>query len=188
MMDQETKSLWSHLLGKSMKGELIDTQLEAVPSLLTDWETWKRTNPKTSVMLLSRTANQFNRKLYGELRYFVVGMKSGSRAKAWSINDLNRQPIVNDQFDGAPLVIWFNKKSVTPFFFSRQLDKQQLTFVRTDGVTKDEQTGSTWDLENGVATDGELKGESLQPLAGIMSFKKSWYAFFPNSETWKRTE
>ena len=36
MLDQETKSLWSHILGQAMRGPLKGTRLEVIPSTMTD--------------------------------------------------------------------------------------------------------------------------------------------------------
>ena len=72
MKDLETKSLWSHLLGKCMEGELKGTQLMTLPALLTDWETWNRIHPETTVLLMRRTDNQFTRGMYRQLQNFVA--------------------------------------------------------------------------------------------------------------------
>ena len=185
MMDRETKSLWSHLLGRSMRGELKDTQLQTLPALLTDWATWKKIHPETSVMLMRRTAEGFTRDMYRDLRKFVAGMSDGENSKAWSFKDLESQPLVNDTFVGQPIVVAFDRKSATPFTYSRKLDGKTLSFVIKDRKIIDEQTGSTWDLEFGVSTAGGLKDKKLEPVVTISSFREAWKNFHPDSEYWK---
>ena len=41
MIDQETGSHWSHLMGTAMKGPLKGEKLEVFPSTMTDWATWR---------------------------------------------------------------------------------------------------------------------------------------------------
>jgi hypothetical protein len=185
MMDSETESLWSHLLGRSMRGELVDTQLETLPALLTDWETWKRTHPETTVMLMRRTADGFTRDMYRDLRGFVAGMSDGENCKAWSFKDLESNPLINDTFGEQPIVVAFQKESATPFVFIRKLDGRSLSFAVKDAMIVDQQTESTWDMEFGVATGGELKGKKLQPVVAISSFSEAWKKFHPESEYWE---
>ena len=186
MMDRETESLWSHLLGKSMRGKLKDTQLESLPALLTDWETWKRTRPETTVMLMRRTSKGFTREMYRELRGFVVGMSDGTHSKAWSFKDLEAHPIVNDTFGEQSIVVVFDRRSATPFVFDSHVDDRTLTFSQNEqGNIIDQQTGSAWDMEFGVAIAGKLKDKKLKPLVAISSFSKAWKDFHPESEYWR---
>jgi hypothetical protein len=47
MFDRETDTLWSQLLGEAVRGELIGTKLEFVPSWMMTWEEWKALHPDT---------------------------------------------------------------------------------------------------------------------------------------------
>ena len=64
--------------------------------------------------------------------------------------------------------------------FDPNLNGQILTFTKVDGVITDEETGSTWNVL-GQATDGELAGDALIPLAHGDHFWFSWAAFRPNT-------
>ena len=64
MQDLETKSLWSHILGECMEGELKGQRLEIVPSSMTDWKSWKEQAPETTAVLMSRTSKNYNRDFY----------------------------------------------------------------------------------------------------------------------------
>jgi hypothetical protein len=185
MLDVETKSLWSHLLGKCMRGELLGTQLESLPALLTDWQTWKKTHPETTVMLMRRTADRFTRDMYQDLQKFVAGMSSGKASKAWSFKLLQANPLINDTFADQPIVLAFDRESATPFVFDRRVDDAALTFFQKDGKILDQETGSTWDLEFGVCTAGKLQGKKLMPQVAISSFGEAWGKFHPDSEYWK---
>lgn len=50
MQDLETNSLWSHVTGECMEGELAGTQLEMIPMVQTSWEKWSAEHPETRVL------------------------------------------------------------------------------------------------------------------------------------------
>jgi len=64
--------------------------------------------------------------------------------------------------------------------FDPNLNGQMLTFSEVDGVIMDEETGSRWNVL-GQATEGELAGETLTPLAHGDHFWFSWAAFRPDT-------
>lgn len=185
MKDLETESLWSHLLGKCMQGELSDRQLRSLPSLLTDWATWRELHPETTVLILDRTRRDFTRSLYRAVNDFVVGVSCDGISRAWKFADLEQHLLVNDAYRDTPVVVAFHRPSATPFLYERQTESMVLTFVRKGETVVDEQTQSTWNLQTGMATDGELKGTKLNPLIGITSFSSAWEAFHPNCEYWQ---
>lgn len=65
--------------------------------------------------------------------------------------------------------------------YDRALDEQVLTFVRdTEGVIRDEQTGSAWNVF-GTATEGELAGQQLRQRLAAPHFWFAWAAFQPDT-------
>lgn len=66
MYDRATESLWTHLDGRAIAGELAGTQLQAIPSPLLSWADFKAAYPEGTV--LSRETG-FNRN-YGQNPYF----------------------------------------------------------------------------------------------------------------------
>jgi hypothetical protein len=181
MQDAETKSLWSHLLGKAMQGSLKGTQLQQIPSIMTDWATWRKRYPDTSVVNMDRTSEEFRREFYDDPRKFVLGVADGA-PKAWSFVDLIERPIANDTYNGTPVVVAFDKASQTATVFQRRLGDQTLTFALVGGEVIDQQTKSQWDLVRGQATSGLLKGKQLKPVAAIVSYLTAWLNFHPGTE------
>jgi len=100
MRDDETNSLWSHIMGKCMKGDLKGTELKVIPSLMTDWKSWKTSHPKSSAVILSRTSKQFDNEVYKNRANFLVGLRSSKASKAWRFDQLAKQPVVNDTWKG----------------------------------------------------------------------------------------
>jgi hypothetical protein len=61
MIDRETESLWSQLLGTAQRGPLKGTELEILPAIMTDWKTWRELHPDTTAVILSRTSKNYRR-------------------------------------------------------------------------------------------------------------------------------
>ena len=184
MMDLETRSLWSHILGRAMRGPLKGETLKIIPSLMTDWKTWRSAYPESTVVLLTRTTRQYDRSFYRDLSQFVIGIVKSDDAKAWPFDELAKKPIVNDSFAGQPLVIIFDKPSSTVFVLSRKVDGKELTFQSDGESLIDTQTGSAWNPITGYATGGSMKGKQLEPVAAVVSFRRAWMNFHPNTTVW----
>ena len=61
MQDLETKSLWSHLLGQAMSGQIKGAQLQQLPGDMVTWEAWRREHPDTTVLNMSRTHRAYTK-------------------------------------------------------------------------------------------------------------------------------
>lgn len=187
MMDLETRSLWSHLLGRAMRGPLQGAELESIPSVMTDWKTWRLQHPESTVLNLSRTSREYRREFYRDRSQFVIGMADGT-ARAWPFDELAHQSIVNDQFNDEPALIVFLKDSATALIYDRRLGERTLSFDDKDGKLVDRETGSQWDGSSGKALGGPLLGESLRRKVGIVSYRRAWEKFHPHSEYWRTNE
>lgn len=65
--------------------------------------------------------------------------------------------------------------------FSRLLQGDTLKFVWEEGVFRDQQTGSSWDL-SGKAIRGARKGQRLEPIAHGDHFWFAWASFRPETK------
>ena len=188
MIDKETGSLWSHILGEAKRGPLKGTELESLPSAMTDWKTWRKKHPQTTVVLLSRTSRNYRRDFYRNPQAFVMGYASGEIARAWRFDRLRKQPVVNDRFGKRPLLITFDVNSSAPYLYDRRLDGKTLTFELRGGKIVDVGSGSEWDEATGKCLRGKLQGKQLKPLPGIISFRRAWERFHPKSQYWKPSD
>ena len=126
MRDIETGTYWSHILGRGMKGPLHKKKLRVLPSTLTDWKTWKKLHPDTTVMVLSNTQMEFTRSSYRDKTRYGAGATWNGKAKIWSFWGLNRQPLVNDRFADRNIVIWYDKSSSGVWGWQRVAQQQPL--------------------------------------------------------------
>ncbi|MEK6248390.1 MAG: DUF3179 domain-containing protein, partial [Planctomycetales bacterium] len=187
MYDQETDSLWSHILGTAQSGPLKGTRLQQIPSVMTDWKNWRQQHPQTTVVEMVRTSRDYITRFHTDLReHFVHGISDGVAAKSWSFDKLFNDLIVHDTWEGKPVVVLFDRPSMTPRVFSRQLGKRELQFevqkTERGNVFRDIETGSMWHPIFGIATEGLLSGQQLEPLSSINSFERAWKDFYPASQ------
>lgn len=182
MYDKETGSYWSHILGEAKQGPLQGKRLEQIPSVMTDWKTWSKEHPDATVALLSRTSNAYGTEFYRQPEQFVLGIAEGGKARAWGFDQLAKSPTRNDTWNGQPVAVLFDRDSVTARLYSRKVKDRELNFEASADRIRDRETGSTWEPAMGRAIDGPLKGTHLQALPGIVSYRKTWQTFHPNSK------
>lgn len=185
MMDLETRSLWSHLLGRAMRGALQGEELEMLPSLMTDWKTWQAEHPDTTVLNLSRTSREYRREFYRDPSQFVLGLADGGATRAWPFDQLVRQPVLNDQIGRTPVLVVFLKESATAMAYDRRLDDRTLTFTNDGAKLLDLETKTQWDPASGKAVAGPLVGNLLAQQIGVVSYLRAWRDFHPESSYWK---
>jgi hypothetical protein len=83
--------------------------------------------------------------------------------------------VVHDRVDGMDVVVLAGPRAdgFTMAAYGARLQRETLRFVRADGVFRDLQTGSTWNIE-GVSLAGPLEGARLEP---VRSFPVRWHAW-----------
>ncbi|MBD3181238.1 DUF3179 domain-containing protein [Candidatus Poribacteria bacterium] len=182
MQDQETKSLWSHILGRAMRGQLKGTELELIPAKVVTWGAWKNQHPETTVLNMRRTTDDYTKNFYKHPEDFVYGWISSGNAYSVSFQFLLDNPILNINQVNWPLLITFDPESTAVNMFSRRLDDKILQFVViSEKLMKDKETESIWDRNTGISVKGLLKGKALKHKAGIVSFKAAWNEFHPDN-------
>lgn len=165
MQDTQTGSLWSHILGRAMAGELKGAVLQSLPSDMVTWVKWKAAHPETTVLDLSRSARDFTKEFYRQPDRFVVGFHDDAGFYHCSFATLEAAPVLNIKSSHLPLLITFDTESKSALLYDRRLDERVLTFVQAaDDQLRDEQTKSLWTRATGIATAGELAGKQLSTL------------------------
>ncbi len=181
MMDVETETLWSHLLGRGMAGQHKGKLLETIPSDITTWSTWKDEHPGTTVLNLKRSSRQFVKDFYKDPGRFVVGFVGNFGMHHVLMEQLLNRPVVNVDARGLLLLVVFDPEGTATRVYHRKVDDQILTFSSdAAGRFVDDQTKSTWNRQ-GVAIAGSLEGKTMHQQVSIPSFKRAWLTFHPNS-------
>ena len=185
MRDVETGSLWSHLLGKSMRGRLKGTELEILDGVMTTWGEWKERHRGTTVLGMSRTAKCYNERVWRKPDRFVYGVHlgAGKPSPAVSLKKLQAEQIVNVEAAGKSMVVTYAKSGSRAQAFERVVDGKTLSFKNADeNVMVDDATGSKWNATTGICVEGRLKGKKLAPYPGTVSFREAWKNFFPDGK------
>lgn len=209
MYDHQTESLWSHLVGAAVTGPLKGEKLKPLTSMFTQWDTWRKLYPSSKVLNSGRSP------FFGSLRdpyesyyrspdtgilptrlsdkriypkEYVIGLVINGKAKAYPFSVLSRQSVVNDTFQGLPLLAVFDTESTTGVIFQRKLEGKILAFKKTQLQGKkrlylvDDGTASVWEGLSGRAVQGPFKGRKLEPLPTTPSFWFGWLDHYPNTE------
>jgi len=131
----------------------------------------------------------------------IVGVVIDGAEVAYPLPDLAEVGIVNDTVGGEPIVVLWVPGTVsglgaptvaggeevgTAVVFSRQaVDGSVLEFETAgDAGMRDTVTGSTWTLD-GIAIDGPLAGERLDPIFNDQPFWFAWAIFRPDTTIWR---
>jgi len=205
MYDRDTLSLWSNLTGEPVVGPLVGRGIRLVPlpMTVTTWREWRALHPSTTVLSF-RTGHRRDYSpgaAYG--RYFaspetmfpvwrknpqlatkawVYAIRAGGRAKAYPLELLFRERIVNDAVGTIPIVLVADPESGAVRAYRRQ------DHVFAEGPSSrqlvEPATGERW-----VVADDFLRPASgagpLERFAGHRAYWFGWYAFFPETELYE---
>jgi hypothetical protein len=176
--DHETESIWSQPWGRSIDGHYKGVELFLLPSQLTTWGAWKAEHPNTLAMVNGYSSfSPFRQRFDPD---FVIGLVLAGEAKAFYYRDVEAGGIVNDFVGQIPVMVWAGDENFHAYV--RQVGDQILTFRLEGDRLIDEETGSTWNIGRGLATDGPLKGQGLQGVPSSSSFDWAWEDFYPQTE------
>jgi len=201
MFDDRTGSVWSHLDGRALGGELAGEALQVLPLQTTTWAAWVADHPDTTVLALDtgyRYRNSVNLAGGGLGRTFadsldgiddrlpvnelVIGVLVGRQAAAFPVDVIREEVPLHTAVDDVPLVILADTEGEPSLAYHRALtDGRVLDFKRSeDGTLRDAQTDSRW-TSSGLATSGELAGVQLTFVTSFLSEWYGWAAFHPDT-------
>ena len=190
MRDHDSNSLWCHVQGKCVEGEYLEQRLELVPSVVTDWATWKEAYPESSVMdlpLPEERKKHFQADTAWLSKFndddFVAGIVEDGFAKSYEISDLTNNLVINDVVNEQPVAIVFDSSTKAVWCFKRENEGRVLEFNLEDGQLTDTETQQKWDWLTGQAVDGNDESPLVRHSI-ILVTKIAWEIFFPDSERW----
>jgi len=217
MYDRQTRTLWNQLTGEPVLGELVgqDLELTILSVVLTSWGDWLAQHPDTKVLDLDTGYQRFYRPgaAYGDYfssasTMFPVWQRSGlletkdriyalridGTPKAYPLDDLVLEGVVNDQIGSTKLVLVANRGRVAVRGESLRQGNvvydsggEVRAFNRGDQVfsagedpdTVVDARGRKWQVteEGLLAPDGEI----AERINGHLAYWFGWFAFFPNT-------
>jgi hypothetical protein len=191
------------------EGKHSGLKLDTYPSQIMSWSSWKALYPDTKVLqaaprnlwerfvlFLVRDVVVFNHMSLAK-PFFptienldtrlphtteVIGLAAGQKAKAYPLDYLRDNRVVNTDIDGQPVVIVYDKQRDIPFVYSRDYNGQVLTFEATDdsdAFQLRDNTGQMWHVHGQmVSGDGQLEPANHMSRA----FWFTWVNFHPATE------
>ena len=214
MYDHQTQTLWSHITGEAVQGELKGKKLKMLAGTpRITWKDWKRNQPLTKVLSVPndprhperqiqdiRTDNyaQYHASLNAGIsgtqytdnrlmnKELVVGVRLNESYRAYPFRAFKRKSIINDEVSDVPVLVFHDLESNATAVFLRTVDGKILTFESLQGYfVKDATTGTTWNLITGIATEGKLKGHTLERLPAMNIYWFAWARYHPETTVYE---
>lgn len=202
MLDDLTSSVWSHIDGLAVSGEMAGKQLAIRPLVTSRWDDWLAQHPNTTVTTIDTEYLNFYRDVRtlgapGMEQTFlatleeidprlpesalVIGVLAGTASMAFPIDGAGNDEPMQATVDGIPVVVLELDDGTATLAYHRALtDGTVLDFERDGKMIIDTNTGSVWN-SSGMAIGGPLAGVKL---AFVTSFFTEWYgwaAFHPDT-------
>jgi quercetin dioxygenase-like cupin family protein len=116
----------------------------------------------------------------------VLGVATGTVAKAFPAGDLAQHGAVADQFQDGPISVTWCSVCNTGLVFRADVNGRTLHFqydrmVAANEVQKDLETGSSWQQATGEAIDGPLKGTRLTLYPSVRTTWGVWRTRYPRT-------
>lgn len=114
----------------------------------------------------------------------VIGVALGGEARAYSVWQLERHPVVNDRLGGRAIAVTWCPFSHTAIVYARSVGGKELTFeadgrlLRDTLVLRDRETKTSWTQADGAAIGAPGQ---LSTVAALLTTWKSWEAEQPST-------
>jgi hypothetical protein len=119
---------------------------------------------------------------------WVLGVVFDGKARAYSLNLLNRHEVVNDLYGDRPVAVIWCPLANAGAVYARRIQSRDLHFepsgVLMNGsiVVQDKETDTFWPIILGAAAVGPLKGTRLETLPGAVKIQwKDWVRQHPDT-------
>jgi len=212
MYDRLTQTLWSQLRGEPILGELVGSgiKLEYFPVALTTWGEWLAEYPDTKVQSRETgyyPARSYEREDNPRSIYFayredpetmfpiwnrdeslspkqlVLGVVAKGGYKAYSIDALRQDRIVNDSVDGVDLVVVGSSLSADALAFRSEGRQFTLPEDAPDSLPDMliDEDGAVWHVERDRLWKDDDPAQTLPLNPANVSFWFGWYITHPDT-------
>lgn len=216
MYDRGTGTLWHQFLGEPVVGTLADSGivLERFPVTVTTWGEWLAAHRNTSVLdihtgiyppeayapeddplstyFLYRESSKAMFPLAQRSNLLpekatVLGVSVNGHTRAYPLELLSEQPVINDSLGGENLVV----VTVAQARAARVYQRASLVFSLAQpgegaqgGVVLADEQARRWRMEEESLVQVEDPSQRLRRLPSGMAYWFGWYTFYPASEVY----
>ena len=182
ILDSETKTYWSQLMGEALHGPEDGRELEPIVCEVLSWEGWLNRFPETTVVDLPVIQNGPTAAGLAKSDDLAFGAVIDGHAVHWSMEVLRKSGGVSCTFRDKPLLLLINSKTNSVRLYSRKVENKTLRFeVTNTGRFREMGSQSVWDPVTMTCVEGALQGKRLRPVVGTLSRVGKWKVFYPKS-------
>lgn len=200
MMDKESGTLWSHVLGKAVKGPMEGSELKMLPSTQTTWSAWFKAHPTTKLLAKPAEITSSHYQGYfddpekmGIFRARRIVQQMPGKALVWGVAQGPHAIALKDDTVGTSKVAAFTLGDVPVIALRGDDDGVRAFITRAEGhtitlgfdqarVLRDDTTSTAWNPTTGVALKGTLAGTRLKEIPVTRVYWFAWSSFYPNTE------
>jgi hypothetical protein len=203
MVDRQTLTLWNNLTGEPAVGRLARSpvRLPVLPLTVTTWKEWRARHPGTTVLALDKEMERrwgfsyvpgaADRRRAGvsfpvwlksaalDPKAEVYAVRLGEKAKAYPVERVLRERVVNDRLGDEPLVVVADPESGSVRVYRR--GGRTFSPGTRPGELVDGE-GGRWSVGEDALTRVAGEAAPLERLPGHQAFWFGWYSFFPGAE------
>ncbi len=218
MYDRLTRSMWHQFTGEPIIGTLANSGIKQpfFPSVVTTWEEWLEEHPDTTV--ISNETGHYRAEFYVpeddpraiyydyftasevmfpvwvrdpsiEPKRVVVGLLTEGGKKAYVVDDLRAERVINDTVGGVEVVIAASGESRSARAYAREGMTFSVEGGEETGATPRfllDSDGSRWEVtEEALVLEGD-PSRTLARLPTLTSFWFGWYQYHPDTEIYRR--
>ena len=213
MYDRATETIWHQFTGEPVIGPLAGNhpRLTFHPSILTTWAEWLEDHPDTTV--ISDETGAYPASFYVEesnpeaiyYDYFnspetmfpiwsrdgsletksrVLGLEIDGNFKAYPIDLLRSERVVNDTVAGVDVVVIGSSGSSAAQVYERNGLTFALASEDDSGLptTLEDDAGVVWSVGNEYLTSSDKPARQYSRIPTLTSFWFGWFAFHPDTE------
>jgi hypothetical protein len=214
MYDRVTQTLWNSFLGEPVIGQLANSgiRLDYFPVVTTTWEAWSSEHPDTTVLSTetglypassyapesSPASLYFDYREDPESRFpvwnrddrlatkdEVLGLSIGQQDKAYPVDLLKAERIVNDSVGGSDVVIVASSSSSAARVYERSGQEFSLPGGGVPvGLPASliDAGGTEWRVTEEALVNTDDTSETLERIYSQISFWFGWFAFHPDTQ------
>ena len=213
MYDRATNTIWNQFTGVPVIGPLADSgiRLSFFPAVLTTWEEWLDEHPDTTV--ISRETPFYESRFYVpesdssaiyndyftspdtrfpvwnrsdalETKEVVLGLEIGNAYKAYPVEALQKQLVINDTLGGADVVLIGSSASQAARAYEREGRLFSLAGQDAAGALPDrlvDGNGVAWRVTEEYLVNESDPSQKLSRIPTHTSFWFGWFAFHPDT-------
>jgi hypothetical protein len=192
LADRQTGTLWRQLTGTPVEGPLAGSgiELQPLPVVLTTWKSWFESRLETRVLALETGFKQeYKPEAAGgdPAAPGVFGLVLGGAARAYPLDLLAQQGVINDELGGRPVVIVAEPGADPANRTVRAFERGDRTFVRSGHAFLgadfvNDQNGRPWKIGEESITAPDKR--QLPRLPGRLASRAAWLAAYPQGEVY----